>query len=84
MSKKRASRIIKGTFTIEECLLNVGKKVSKTSKPPKPFLSGLRFNTIKSVINHPILNVPAYTFNEDDSFVEVRRCIIVDDAKAIY
>lgn len=81
---QRANRVIKGEFTIEECLLNVGKKVCKTSKPPKPFLSGLRVNTIKGVINHPILNVPAYTFNEDDSFVEVRRCIILDDAKTVY
>lgn len=74
----RASRIIPGEFTIEECLLNVGKKVCKTSHKKRPFLSGLRVNTIKGVINHPILNVPAYTFNEDDSYVEVRRCIILD------
>lgn len=60
--------------------INIGKKVSKTSKnntEPNPFKSGLKINTIKGVINHPILNIPAYTFYEDDSYVEVRRCKIV-------
>lgn len=66
--------------SIEEYLENVGKRVTKTSmKPtPKPFKSGLKVNTIKGVINHPILNIPAYTFYEDDSYVEVGRCIIQD------
>jgi hypothetical protein len=60
--------------------INIGEKVCKTSKnntEPKPFKSGLKINTIKGVINHPILNIPAYTFYEDDSYVEVRRCKIV-------
>ena len=32
---------------------------------------------VKGVINHPILDIPAYTFEEDDSYVECRRCEIV-------
>lgn len=42
----------------------------KVRKKKKPFKSGLLVNTVKGVINHPILNIPAYTFYEDDSFVE--------------
>ena len=61
---------------------HIGKKVSKTSiseklrKPykPKKFKSGLLVNTVKGVINHPELDIPAYTFEEDDSYVECRRC----------
>jgi hypothetical protein len=34
-------------------------------------------NTVKGVIDHPILNIPAFTFHEDDSYVECRRCIVV-------
>ena len=57
---------------------NIGRKCRKSAfKPgvePKPFKSGNKVNTIKGVINHPILNIPAYTFEEDDSYVECRRC----------
>jgi hypothetical protein len=42
------------------------------------FKSGLYENTIKGVINHPVLNVPAYTFVEDESYVECRRCEIIE------
>ena len=61
---------------------NIGKHVSKgsiTNKETnnKPFKSGLVINTVKGVITHPILKIPAYTFDEDDSYVECRRCIIV-------
>jgi len=59
---------------------NIGKKVMKKShkegNEPKPFKSGSKVNTVKGVINHPILNIPAYTFVEDESYVECRRCII--------
>jgi hypothetical protein len=41
------------------------------------FKSGFYENTVKGVINHPHLNVPAYVFEEDDSYVECRRCEIV-------
>lgn len=65
--------------------VNIGKYVRKGSfdleKNPgkiKPFKSGRKVNTVKSVIVHPKLNIPAYTFEEDDSYVECRRCHIVD------
>lgn len=61
-------------------IVNIGNKTKKTSmnnREPKPFKSGLKINTIKDVINHPQLNVPAYTFEEDESYVECRRCIIL-------
>jgi len=58
--------------------VNIGKQCMKTAmrtkKEPKPFKSGNKVNTIASVIVHPILNIPAYTFVEDDSYVECRRC----------
>jgi len=63
---------------------NIGKRVCKCSisrKVPnnKPFKSGSKINTIKGVVNHPQLNRPAYTFEEDESYVECRRCIIVTE-----
>lgn len=54
---------------------NIGKQVRKTSS--KPFKSHEQINTVKGVIEHPILKVPAYIFQEDESFVECRRCIVV-------
>ena len=44
---------------------------------PKPFKSGYKVNTIKGVIDHPKLHIPAYTFEEDESYVECRRCVIL-------
>lgn len=71
---------------MEEYRKNIGKRVSKKQINPKgnpctprPFKSGFRNNTIKDVINHPILNIPAYTFVEDDSYVECRRCQVIDE-----
>lgn len=62
---------------------NIGKRVTKnrtnkSGKPrqPRPFKSGFHINTIKGVIEHPVLKIPAYTFEEDDSYVECRRCYI--------
>jgi hypothetical protein len=55
---------------------NIGQKVIK--KSGKPFKSGEKINTIKNVIPHPILkNEMAYTFEEDDSYVEIRKCEIL-------
>jgi hypothetical protein len=51
---------------------NIGQKVGKISK--KPFKSRLIYNTVKDIINHPILNLPPYTFEEDGSYVECRKC----------
>ena len=54
----------------------IGTKVCKfrEGQEPKPFKSGRKMNTVKDVIDHPILNMPAFTFDEDDSYVECRRC----------
>jgi hypothetical protein len=64
---------------------NIGKKVTKKrtnkyGKPrqPKPFKSGFQVNTVKAIIEHPTLNIPAYTFEEDDSYVECRRCYLAE------
>ena len=54
----------------------IGRKCKK--KSPKPFKSGDKINTIKSVINHPHLHKPPYTFHEDDSYVECSRVEIID------
>lgn len=51
---------------------NINKKVYKKSK--KPFKSGFHINTVKGIIQHPILNKPAYIFIEDDSYVDCRIC----------
>lgn len=63
---------------------NIGKHVCKcfisTQKSNgKPFKSGQRINTVKGVNIHPILNIPVYTFIEDNSIVECRRCIIIQE-----
>jgi hypothetical protein len=52
-------------------------KVLKKSK--KPFKSGEKIGTVKSIINHPILNCPAYTFYEDNSYVACQTCIIIEE-----
>lgn len=65
---------------------NIGEKVTKTSlceKPKRPykrkkFKSGSLVNTIKGVVIHPELGIPAYTFEEDESYVECRRCKILN------
>ena len=69
------------SYDLEEFKKYIGKKVKKChvrkkrNKPyRKKFKSGLYENTIKDVIIHPILNIPAYIFEEDDSYVECRRC----------
>ena len=66
-------------YTKEECEKNIGKRCTKKNNTKKrPFKSGFKTNTISGVINHPILNIPAYTFVEDDSYVECRRCEIIE------
>ena len=47
-------------------------KVCKDSG--RPFKSGNKVNTVKGIIIHPVLNIPAFTFLDDDSYVEIRRC----------
>jgi len=54
-----------------------GKKVIKISG--KPFKSGLKVNTIKDIITHPKREgKEAYLFYEDDSFVSVEMCKIIE------
>lgn len=56
-----------------DCEDMIGKKVEK--KSGKPFKSGLKVNTVKDIIIHPILlTEDAYTFVEDNSFVSVAQC----------
>jgi len=55
---------------------NIGKRVKKISN--RPFKSTFWVNTVKGVISHPILNILAYTFVEDESYVECRRCEVVE------
>lgn len=68
---------------MEDYTVNVGKRVQKCaishkdSHKPKPFKSGQKINTVKGVIDHLVLHIPAYTFVEDDSYVECRRCEIL-------
>lgn len=69
------------TRTLEDHQHMIGKRVTKMrkggDKAAKPFKSKLTVNTVKDIINHPHLNIPAFTFEEDDSFVECRRCFEV-------
>jgi hypothetical protein len=58
----------------KRCISNDSKKLYKI----KPFKSTFKTNTIKGVINHPHLNIPAYIFHEDDSYVECRRVEIIN------
>lgn len=62
---------------------NIGRQVCKTTLRkhgnPKPFRSGNKVNTVKGVIMHPTMDIPAYTFVEDDSYVECRRCHPIED-----
>jgi len=63
----------------------IGKKVAKKSVTKKkhvlkgkPFKSGLLINTVKGVVEHKQLGIPAYVFEEDDSYVECRRCRVLE------
>lgn len=55
----------------------IGKKVIKFPSN-KPFKSGFKTNTVKGIITHEITGRPAFLFEEDDSYVEIRGCIPVD------
>lgn len=58
----------------------IGMKVAKIAgrqNRPKPFKSGKKVNTVKGVIEHPIIGGPAFTFEEDDSFVRCSICEVV-------
>ena len=65
------------TYTDDELQSMIGKIVTKTTK--KPFKSGNDNNTVRDIIVHPILGCPVFTFIDDDSYVECRRCKVVED-----
>jgi len=52
---------------------SIGKRVHK-GWSGKTFKSGQHINTVKGIIDHPELHIPAYTFEDDNSYVECRRC----------
>lgn len=61
---------------MENCRVNVGKKVAKHSG--KPFKSTFKVNTVRGVIDHPErVGHKAYTFYEDTSYVSVDLCYLV-------
>jgi hypothetical protein len=67
---------------------NIGRRVRKGSISDgdpnnKKFKSGSVINTVKGVINHPVLDIPAYVFEEDDSYVECHRCFLVDTHEVV-
>lgn len=57
--------------------VSIGRRIINKRK----FKSGQLINTVKSVITHPILKIPTYTFHEDESYVECRRCELVGELK---
>lgn len=57
------------------CKCSIGKRIPNN----KTFKSGLIINTVKGITTHPTLKIPAYTFEEDDSYVECRRCDVVNE-----
>lgn len=73
-------------ITIDELKQYIGKKCRKARYnkagdllSPKPFKSRKQVNVIKDVITHPVLQIPSFTFEDDDSFVEARRIIILEE-----
>jgi hypothetical protein len=55
----------------------IGRRVAKKQKP---FKSGNKENTIKGIVNPPTLNVPCFTFEEDESYVECSRCNLLTNS----
>jgi hypothetical protein len=81
--EKRTEETYDRCKIIEEYKSNIGKAVAKCSigeqkENGKKFKSGNTVNTIKGVIMHEFIDEPAYIFEEDDSYVECRRCKIVE------
>lgn len=61
----------------------IGLKCKKVSRPkksqPKPFKSGSKVNTIKGLVINPNTQQPAFTFVEDESYMDCRSVILLDD-----
>jgi hypothetical protein len=55
------------------------KKKSKKGTEPKPFKSGLKINTIKALAINPNTKNFAFEFEEDESVVDCRSIILLDD-----
>ena len=60
----------------------IGKKVRKVSN--RPFKSRFKTNTVKGIIgitipSHSESELLCFVFEEDESFVECRRCILIED-----
>jgi hypothetical protein len=60
--------------TIKDYEVNIGKECKKKRQHLKVPLRKIQLK----VINHPHLNIPAYVFHEDDSYVECRRIEILN------
>jgi hypothetical protein len=59
------------------------RKFRRNGNESKPFKSGMKFNTIKSIVVNPYTNNMAYSFEEDDSCVDCKQIIILkNDEKA--
>lgn len=65
--------LVKGRIDMTED--TIGLRCYK--KSGKPFLSKLKINTIKGIIDHPIIHRPAYIFEEDDSYVSCEQCEVI-------
>jgi len=65
------------TNSVENLKKLIGKRVEKFPSN-KPFKSGFKKNTVKGIITHERTGLPAFTFLEDNSYVEAQKCIPVD------
>ena len=62
--------------TLEELTSLIGEQVEKISR--KPFKSKLPIATIKGVMKHPITGNLAFTFYEDETYVEAACCRVIN------
>lgn len=62
-------------------LHHIGRRVVKRSG--KPFKSGEKVATVKSVTGNPHSGKLAFTFEEDDSCVDVYQCVVYDNLREI-
>ncbi len=59
----------------------IRKKTNTANSTSNPFKSTFKINTVKNVIQHPKLNIPAFIFDEDDSYVACHGCRIYPETK---
>lgn len=57
-------------------IVKVGDKVQKKSR--KPFKSGEKIGTVKSITINPHSNRTAFSFIEDESIVDAYQCLKVN------